>query len=55
MTFQHLGGSSARLSPHDGQCVAIMKWPRADKPLEPGEVYVKSDFDALKLNRKATS
>jgi hypothetical protein len=40
---------------HDGQCVAIMEWPTADQPLEPGEVDVKSDFDALRLARKATS
>ena len=43
------------LSPHDGQCVAIMEWPTADKPLEPGEDYVKYDFDAHRLARKATS
>lgn len=42
------------LSPHDGQCVAIMEWT-ADKPLEPGEDYVKYDFDAHRLARKATS
>jgi hypothetical protein len=27
----------ATLSPHDGQHVAIMAWPAADKPLEPGK------------------
>jgi hypothetical protein len=27
----------ATLSPHDGRYVAIMEWPAADKPLEPGK------------------
>ena len=27
----------ATLSPHDGQYVAIMEWPAADKPVEPGK------------------
>ena len=47
--------ASGAYAAHDGQCVAIMEWPTADQPLEPGEDYVKSDFDALRLARKATS